>query len=71
MKIGYPDKWIDYSTLLIKKGDDDFLTMVFKARQFDNEQDNKEMNAPTDKLKWVRILRMLVAIAALLCCQCF
>ena len=46
-------KWIDYSTLKIDKGDD-FLSMVFKSRQFDNERDNKEMNAPTDKQKWVR-----------------
>ena len=26
--------------------------MVFKAREFDNELEIKEMNAPTDKDKW-------------------
>jgi putative endopeptidase len=52
VKIGYPDKWIDYSTLDIKK-DDTFLTMVFKARAFEHKRQVKEMNAPTDRDKWV------------------
>lgn len=26
--------------------------MVFKAREFENKEDNKEINAPTDKQKW-------------------
>lgn len=51
MKIGYPDKWIDYSTLTFAK-DEPFLSLVFKAREFDNEIEIKEMNAPTDKAKW-------------------
>jgi len=49
----YPDKWIDYSPLDIKEGDN-FLDMVFKAREFENVRDIAEMNAPTDKEKWVR-----------------
>ncbi len=48
----YPDKWIDYSRLNIEK-DDSFLEMVFKAREFENFRETEEMNAPTDKEKWV------------------
>ncbi|KAL3807991.1 hypothetical protein ACHAXA_000961, partial [Cyclostephanos tholiformis] len=51
VKIGYPDKWLDYSTLLID-GSDDFLTMVFRSREFANIEEAKEINAPTDKSKW-------------------
>jgi hypothetical protein len=36
----------------IKEGDP-FLEMVFKAREFENMIDIEEMNAPTDKQKWV------------------
>jgi len=51
VKIGYPDKWIDYATLDIQEKDP-FLTMVFKSRKFDHIREVKEMNAPTDKDKW-------------------
>ena len=51
VKIGYPDKWTDYSSLKVSS-DIPFLHMVFGARKFDNLQDVKEMNAPTDKVKW-------------------
>ena len=51
IKIGYPDKWIDYSTLVIEAGES-FLSMVLKSRHFDHIREVKEMNAPTDKDKW-------------------
>ena len=51
VKIGYPDKWLDYSSLAIDESDH-FLSMVFKAREFENLEEAKEINAPTDKLKW-------------------
>ena len=51
VKIGYPDKWLDYSTLRIGENDD-FLAMVFGAREFENREEVKDMNAPTDKAKW-------------------
>jgi putative endopeptidase len=51
VKIGYPDKWIDYTTLDIKDTDS-FLGMVFKARAFEHARKVKEMNAPTDREKW-------------------
>lgn len=51
VKIGYPDKWIDYSTLDIQS-DDTFMTMIFKSRVFNHEREVKEINAPTDRHKW-------------------
>jgi len=51
VKIGYPDKWIDYSTLDIQE-DEPFLSMIFKSRVFEHKREVKEMNAPTDKDKW-------------------
>lgn len=51
VKIGYPDKWLDYSSYVIGE-DDAFLTMVFRARQYANDEEVKEINAPTDKQKW-------------------
>jgi len=51
VKIGYPDKWIDYSALDINK-EDSFLTMVYKGRSFHHKRDVQEMNAPTNRSKW-------------------
>jgi putative endopeptidase len=51
VKIGYPNKWIDYSTLTFEEGDS-FLSMVFKSRAFEHRRTVKEMNAPTDREKW-------------------
>ena len=46
------DKWIDYTPLKFDKEKDSFLDMVFKAREFENLLEVKEMNAPTDRKKW-------------------
>ena len=51
VKIGYPDKWIDFTSLKIEEGDS-FLAMVVKAKVFDHMRDVEEMNAPTDREKW-------------------
>jgi putative endopeptidase len=51
LKIGYPDKWIDYDSLSLAI-DEPFLHMVLKAREFENELEIKEINAPTDRAKW-------------------
>ena len=40
-----------HTPLEINDGDD-FLAMVFKTREFENKEENKEINAPTDKQKW-------------------
>src|SRR3569832_157389 len=50
IKIGYPNKWIDYSKLDIQGLS--FLDMVFAARAFDHQRTIDEMNAPTDREKW-------------------
>jgi predicted metalloendopeptidase len=47
VKIGYPDEWIDYSSLNF--GDQDkFLTMVLASQSFKHRRMIKEINAPTD-----------------------
>jgi len=51
VKIGYPNRWIDYSALDIRT-EDSFLGMIFKSRAFDHNLEVKEMNAPTDTEKW-------------------
>ena len=51
VKIGYPNKWIDYSTLVFET-DDSFLTMVRKARAFAHNRVVTDMNAPTDRERW-------------------
>ena len=61
VKIGYPDKWLDYTTLKVDSNMS-FLEMVFGARKFDSLQDVKEMNAPTDRLKWVRFCRCMIFV---------
>jgi putative endopeptidase len=52
VKIGYPNKWIDYTNLKITEGDD-FMTMIFQSRAFEHAREADEMNAPTDREKWV------------------
>lgn len=49
VKIGYPDKWIDYTPLEVSG---DFLNMVFKSRAFEHSREVKEMNQPTNRDKW-------------------
>lgn len=54
VKIGYPDKWMDYCSLEIDADASlPFMEMVFRAREFDFLEKVKEMNAPTDRAKWV------------------
>lgn len=50
-KIGYPDVWKDYSSLVLEE-DDALLTMVLKARAVEHAREAKEMNAPTNREKW-------------------
>jgi putative endopeptidase len=49
-KIGYPDKWRDYSALTIKPGDafDD----VARAAAFDWQRQVKRLGGPTDRGEW-------------------
>jgi putative endopeptidase len=51
VKIGYPNKWIDYSALTFVK-DEPFLSLVLKSRAFHHGRVVAEMNAPTDRDMW-------------------
>ena len=49
-KIGYPDKWRDYSKLDIIRGD--FLTDLERADNFERRRQLNKIGKPTDKLEW-------------------
>lgn len=49
-KIGYPDKWRDYSTVDIKP--DDFLGNVQRATQFEAKRDLNKIGKPLDRAEW-------------------
>ena len=51
VKIGFPDKWIDYSIMDIVPNTS-FLSMVFASHAFHHQRDVNEMNVPTDRSKW-------------------
>jgi predicted metalloendopeptidase len=50
VKIGYPDRWLDYSTLAVQDGR--HLENVFAARRFQFNLELSRMNAPTDRSRW-------------------
>jgi len=50
VKIGYPDKFQDYSKLNVRNGF--HLENIFSSRKFDQGLDVARMNAPTDREKW-------------------
>lgn len=50
VKIGYPDKWRDYSGLEIKN--DSYLENVFRSNRFDMEYQLSEAGKPVDKSRW-------------------
>ena len=49
-KIGYPDKWIDYSTVTI--GRDSLLGNLQAARSFEVKRDLAKIGKPLDKKEW-------------------
>jgi putative endopeptidase len=49
-KVGYPDKWIDYSKLRIDRAD--FLGDVFAANRFRVARDTAKIGKPVDKTDW-------------------
>ena len=49
-KIGYPDKWRDYSTLTVVKGD--VLGNAERASQFDYDRDVAKIGKPVDRSEW-------------------
>jgi endothelin-converting enzyme/putative endopeptidase len=49
-KIGYPDKWRDYSTVKIDRGD--LVGNVARARDFELDRDLGKIGKPVDKGEW-------------------
>jgi len=49
-KIGYPDKWRDYSTLEIKQ--DAYVLNVIRANEFEFARSIKKIGKPVDKSEW-------------------
>ena len=49
-KIGYPDKWRDYSSVVIAR--DDFAGDVERARQFESRRDINKVGQPVDHGEW-------------------
>jgi len=50
VKIGYPDKWIDYSSMAI--GTDSYYANVKSARQFAVNRDISKIGKPVDRSEW-------------------
>ena len=50
VKIGYPDKWRDYSKLEIKR--QPYVLNVFAANDFESKREIAKINQPTDKGEW-------------------
>jgi putative endopeptidase len=49
-KIGYPDKWRDYSALVVKR--DDLLGNVQRSAVFEWNRDVSRLDQPVDKAEW-------------------
>jgi endothelin-converting enzyme/putative endopeptidase len=49
-KIGYPDKWRDYSTVAVKRGD--FFGNVERAQVFESRRDLAKIGKPVDRDEW-------------------
>lgn len=50
VKIGYPDKWKDYSTLEVK--DDSYWANIKRASEFQYREMIDELGKPVDRTKW-------------------
>jgi putative endopeptidase len=49
-KIGYPDKWRDYSTLSIVKGP--FISNIYAVNRYENKRDLDMIGKPVDRTQW-------------------
>ena len=49
-KIGYPDKWRDYGTLKIARGD--LWGNVVRAREFEYQRNINKLGKPVDRTEW-------------------
>lgn len=50
IKIGYPDKWRDYSALEIDRGP--YVLNVIRANQFESKRNMNKIGKPVDKTEW-------------------
>ena len=50
-KIGYPDKWIDYSTLKVDRTT--FVVNRLRATEFAERRDLAKIGKPVDRLEWI------------------
>ena len=50
-KIGYPDKWKDYSSVAVRR--DAYWESVLAARRFALQDDHKQINKPVDRGRWL------------------
>ncbi len=50
VQIGYPDKWIDYSSVTIKP--EDYLGNVIRASEFDFQRNIHKLGKPVDRNEW-------------------
>jgi endothelin-converting enzyme/putative endopeptidase len=50
-KIGYPDKWRDYSSVEVKR--DDFFGNVERATRFEQKRDLAKIGKPLDRGEWL------------------
>ncbi len=50
VKIGYPNKWRDYSTLVIKK--DDLIGNSMRASRFEYQRNINKLGKPVDREEW-------------------
>lgn len=48
-KIGYPDKWIDYSNL---QTGESYFESIMLARQFEMQREMNKINKPVDRTEW-------------------
>jgi len=50
-KIGYPDKWRDYSTVSVVK--DDYFGNWYRANEFESKRQREKIGKPVDKQEWM------------------
>lgn len=49
-KIGYPDKWIDYTALTVSR--DSYLANVMRSSEFEQMRDFAKINKPVNRKEW-------------------
>jgi len=55
VKIGYPEEWKDYSTLVVEKGPEkaSYYTNAVNASRFQVQEDIAKLGKPVDKKEWI------------------